>query len=66
MSQQELAQRSGVGLSTIKRLEASGTELAGTVRTVVQIQKVLEAAGVVFIEQTDTQGPGVRLTSPLK
>jgi transcriptional regulator with XRE-family HTH domain len=65
MSQQELAQRSAVGLATIKRIEAAGRELAGTAQTLFRIQKALEAAGVVFIEATDAHGPGVRLKRPL-
>jgi transcriptional regulator with XRE-family HTH domain len=65
LSQQELAERSGVGLATIKRIEAAGGELAGTAKTLFRIQKALEAAGVVFLEETDAHGPGVRLRKPL-
>jgi hypothetical protein len=36
------------------------------VQTVVAIQKALEKSGVVFIDQDDKQGPGVRLTKPLR
>ena len=64
-SQQELAERCAVGLATIKRIEAAGGELAGTAKTLFRIQKALEAGGVVFIEQTDANGPGVRLKRPL-
>ena len=65
MSQQELAQRSGVGLATIKRIEAAGRDLSGTARTLHRIQKALEAVGVVFIDGSAVQGPGVRLCRPL-
>ena len=64
-SQQELAERSAVGLATIKRIEAAGRELAGTAKTLFRIQKALEAPGVVFIDETDEHGPGVRLKRPL-
>ena len=64
-SQQELAERCAVGLATIKRIEAAGSELSGTAKTLFRIQKALEAAGVVFLEETDAQGPGVRLKRPL-
>ncbi|MBL8564818.1 MAG: helix-turn-helix transcriptional regulator [Hyphomicrobiaceae bacterium] len=66
MSQQELALRSEVGLATLKRIEAAGLELTGTARTLFRIQKALEAAGVVIIEQTKAEGPGVRLASPVE
>jgi transcriptional regulator with XRE-family HTH domain len=64
-NQQELAERSAVGLATIKRIEAAGTELTGTAKTLFRIQKTLEAAGVIFIDATDEHGPGVRLKRPL-
>jgi transcriptional regulator with XRE-family HTH domain len=64
-SQHELAERSSVGLATIKRIEAAGGELAGTAKTLFRIQNALEAAGVVFIDATDEHGPGVRLKRPL-
>jgi len=66
MSQQELANRSNVGLATLKRIEAAGSELTGTARTLFRIQRALEAAGVVFIDQTPTSGPGIRLAEPLE
>jgi transcriptional regulator with XRE-family HTH domain len=65
MSQQELAQRSSVGLATIKRIEAVGSEITGTAKTLVKIQKALESAGIRFIEEADGAGPGLRLVRPL-
>lgn len=64
ISQTELAQRAGVGLATVKRLEAHQGELRAIVQTVVAIQKALERSGVSFIDQDDKQGPGVRLKKP--
>ena len=65
MSQIELAQRASVGIGTIKRIEAERDQLAGTMRTIAKIQRALEGAGIVFIEQNGAQGPGVRLRDPL-
>lgn len=65
LSQQELAKLSGVGLATIKRVEAAGSELTGTAQTMARIQRALEAKGIIFIDQDD-KGPGVRLKKPLR
>lgn len=65
MSQKDLAQRSDVGLATLKRIEAAGLEFSGTARTLVRIQRTLEVAGVVFLDQTLTAGPGVRMSQPI-
>ncbi len=65
MDQQELATTSGVGLATLKRFEASGNNLTGTVQTISKIRRALETAGIVFIEQDEHLGPGVRLKRPL-
>ncbi len=56
----ELAELAKVSTSTVTRLER-GEALYP--RTVEAIRAVLEAAGVVFIEQNGG-GPGVRLRSP--
>ena len=61
MSQGDLADASGVGVATIKRLEADPYNLRGNAQTLVRLQRALEAAGVVLIEPDDNFGPGVRL-----
>ena len=64
MEQKELAERSGVSLTSVKRLEAMDGDLTATrVSTVDALQKALEAAGVTFLEDGDHRegGPGVRL-----
>jgi predicted transcriptional regulator len=66
ISQTELAEHAGVGLATVKRLESTEGELRAMVQTVIGIQKALEKAGVVFIDQDDKQGPGVRLKKPVR
>ena len=65
-SQQELAKRASIGLGTVKRIEAARHQLVGTAKTISQIQRALEAAGIVFVDQDDLRGPGVRLRKPLK
>ena len=66
ISQTELAARAGVGMATVKRLESSTEELRGNVQTIVSVRRAFEKAGVVFIDQDDKQGPGVRLKKPLR
>lgn len=64
-SQTELSRRAGVGLATLQRLEAAGTEFRGTAQTLDRLQRTLEAAGVEFLEQSQNSGPGVRLRDPI-
>lgn len=64
-SQQDLADRASVSVGTVKRIEAAGIDLSGTAQTISRLQKALEEAGVVFIDQDGQQGPGVRLKQPL-
>ncbi len=64
MEQKELAERSGVSLPSVKRLEAMDGDLTATrVSTVDALQKALEAAGVIFLDNGAllNGGPGVRL-----
>jgi predicted transcriptional regulator len=64
MDQKELAERSGVSLPSIKRLEQMDGPLAATrVSTVDAIQRAFEAAGITFIPENGG-GAGVRLKSP--
>jgi transcriptional regulator with XRE-family HTH domain len=64
LSQLKLARLASVSIGTVKRIEAERDQLAGTMRTISKIQRALESAGIVFIEQNDSQGPGVRLRDP--
>ena len=61
LSQPELAERAGVGVATIRRIEAALDQITGNARTLDRIQSALEAAGVHFIESHGTLGEGVRL-----
>ena len=59
-STHELAAESGVSWTTIQRMEASNGVPSATARNIEKIQKTLEAAGIIFIDEND-EGPGVRL-----
>ncbi|MGO6740483.1 helix-turn-helix domain-containing protein [Rhizobium ruizarguesonis] len=64
MEQRDLAERSGVSLPSIKRLEQmTGALTATRVSTVEAIRTALETAGVTFIAQNGG-GAGVRLAKP--
>jgi predicted transcriptional regulator len=57
-SQQELALRAGIGIVTVRQLEAGTIEPRRATLTVVR--QALEKAGVEFIDENGG-GPGVRL-----
>lgn len=57
----DLVKKSGVSLSTVRRLEAAnGVPESANLKTVIAIQQAFESAGVEFIGSPD-QDPGVRL-----
>ena len=56
----DLAQKSEIGVSTIRRLEAMNGIPTGQARILDAIQRTLEQAGIEFIGTPDHQ-PGVRL-----
>ncbi len=60
ITQAELAERSGVSLPTIKRLETGWGRLGVRLHTLQKLQRALEAAGVEFIAENGG-GAGVRL-----
>jgi predicted transcriptional regulator len=62
-SQAHLALQAGVGLMTIKRMEAHPGRVAGTVDSVLKVQGALEKAGIRLINADKNGGPGVRLAS---
>jgi DNA-binding transcriptional regulator YiaG len=61
MEQIELADRSGVSVQTIRNYE-SGRE--PTLKTWRAIKYALESAGVVFFDEDNEYGEGVRLRKP--
>ena len=58
-SAEVLAARAGVGVQTIKRLEAADR---GRATTLQDVQQALEVAGIEFIG-TPTDRPGIRLSA---
>ena len=60
-NQVDLAEAAAVGVATLRRLEATGTQLRGSVEVIWKIQQALEKAGVEFIPADDQKGLGVRL-----
>jgi transcriptional regulator with XRE-family HTH domain len=58
-SREDLAASSGVGVNTTKDFEINNSN--PKLETVRKWKRSLEAAGVTFQEETDTEGPGVRL-----
>ena len=61
--QRDLAEASGVSLPTVKRLETRPGALAAQDRTIIQLRKALEVAGIEFIAENGG-GAGVRLQKP--
>jgi len=59
-SAEDLAERSAVGVATIRRAEVSEDETSLTIPNDSAIRTSLEAAGVEFIDENGG-GPGVRL-----
>ncbi len=57
---QDLADSSGVAISTIKRMEVMEGVPAGNIKTLSAIQAALEEAGIEFIGSPN-DSPGVRL-----
>ena len=56
----DLASESGIGISTIKRLEVMSGVPTINISTMVAIQAALESAGIEFIGSPDDR-PGVRI-----
>ena len=64
MEQKKLAERSGVSLPTIQRMEASNGVVRGVIESLMKVMGALEAAGVEFLNEgvvSSGGGRGVRL-----
>ncbi len=62
-SAKETAERSGVALTTVQRLEQQDGPASGRAQTHFDLQRTLESAGIEFIGSPDDR-PGVRLAAP--
>ncbi|AOL93015.1 helix-turn-helix transcriptional regulator [Porphyrobacter sp. LM 6] len=56
----KLADKAGVGLRTVMRIEAEDGVPQTTTGTLIKIQSALEAAGIEFIGSPD-DAPGIRI-----
>jgi transcriptional regulator with XRE-family HTH domain len=66
IDQRELAQRSGLSLPTIQRMESSDGVVRGNVDSLMKLVEALGAAGIELIGKgaaSQNGGRGVRLTS---
>ena len=67
IDQKTLAERAGVSLPTIQRMEASDGNVRGIVETLTKVIEALNTAGVDLIGEnarSDGGGRGVRLRQP--
>ena len=60
-TQEDLAKASGVGTATIQRMEKSKHVISGYVSTLVRLQEAFEKAGILFIDDDEEGGYGLRL-----
>lgn len=58
-SARELAERAGLHITTVQRMETGQGPVSGNIRSIRRIQEALEAAGTEFLD--DNREPGVRL-----
>jgi transcriptional regulator with XRE-family HTH domain len=58
--QEDLAKASGVGTATIQRMEKARGEISGYVSTLVRLQDAFEKAGILFIDDDEAGGYGLR------
>ena len=59
-SARELAEKAGVGVATVRRMELAESIPSSNAITLNLVQKTLESAGVEFVGDQDN-APGVRL-----
>jgi transcriptional regulator with XRE-family HTH domain len=65
-SARELAERTGLAMKTIQRIEATDRTPSSYSSTLTELKACFEAAGIEFIGSPD-DGPGIRIrTSPPK
>ena len=55
-SARNLAERAGIHLATIQRMEGCDGMVRSTVQTLSKVQGALEAAGVEFLDENDAMG----------
>jgi DNA-binding XRE family transcriptional regulator len=63
LEQAALAQKAGISVETIKRLEGQKGPLQAYFDTLLSIKKALEREGVEFVDGSKDSGPGVRVVA---
>ena len=61
MEQSELAAAADVSLETVKRLEKARGPISANTSTEAAIRRAFDTAGVIFLDDDEGGGPGVRL-----
>ena len=59
--QEDLSKAAEVGTATIQRIEKSDHPVTGYVSTLVRIQAAFEQAGILFLDEDEAGGFGVRM-----
>ena len=63
-SAEDLARETALSVTTIRRAELTERETSMTTANDLAVRRALETAGVMFIDEDGTAGPGVRLRKP--
>lgn len=63
-SQEDLSRASGVGMTTLKRIEPGQGELKASAEVIEKIRAAIESAGVEAVPGSDLKGQGVRWSRP--
>ena len=63
-SRERLAEESGVPAPTVEKYERGLS--SPLLRTVARLRRTMERAGVMFVDPSDSHGPGVVLKLPAK
>jgi transcriptional regulator with XRE-family HTH domain len=57
----KLAEAANLGLATVQRIEAQSGQVHGMLDTALRLKNALETAGIIFIDEDETAGVGVRV-----
>jgi transcriptional regulator with XRE-family HTH domain len=60
-SASDLSDRVGISRNSIQRLERSNDVPPSRTQSLLELRRVFEEAGIIFIDADDSHGPGVRL-----
>lgn len=64
IDQRDLADRAGLSVPTIQRMEASGGVVRGNVDSMMKLIAAFERLGIELINESASSGRGVRFLSP--